>query len=131
MLESLPIAAVDRDLRVHVHATILCERALAEVSVRRDWACAGVAVSRNVSDTGMLMVAASRLAVGGSITVTFRVANVVPTQTVTGHIVRCEPNTESSGLWPYRIAVAFDEMHADLEEMMRVLETAQAPAATK
>jgi hypothetical protein len=27
MLETLPIAAVDRDLRVHVHTTVLCERA--------------------------------------------------------------------------------------------------------
>jgi hypothetical protein len=85
----------------------------------------GVAVSRNVSDTGLLMVAATRLEVGAAIKVTFQVANHVPAQTVEARIVRCERNTESSGLWPYRIAVEFLEAHEDLDGMMRELEAAQ------
>lgn len=84
-----------------------------------------VAVSRNVSDTGLLMVAADRLEVGASITVTFRVANRVPERKVDARIVRCERNPEPSGLWPYRIAIEFVEMNPDLDVLMRELEAVQ------
>lgn len=85
----------------------------------------GVAVSRNVSDTGLLMVAATRLEVGAAITVTFRLTKDVPEQTYEAKIVRCDRNPEPAGLWPFRIAVEFVEPHSDLEELLRELEAAR------
>jgi len=90
-----------------------------------------VAVSRNVSDTGLLMVAARVLEVGASITVTFRISKDTPERTMQAKIVRCEPNPESSGLWPYRIAVEFAETHSELEELLREIEAARGvPSAS-
>jgi len=91
----------------------------------------GVAVSRNVSNTGLLMVTAKRLEIGAPITVTFQMTLSVPERTVDARIVRCEPNPETSGLFPYRIAVEFTEPHADLEALLRDVEAAQRASSTK
>ena len=85
----------------------------------------GVAVSRNVSNTGLLMVAAARLDVGASITVTFQVAKGSPEKSVVARIVRCERNHEASGIFPFRIAVEFVEPHQELEALLRDVEAAQ------
>jgi len=85
----------------------------------------GVAVSRNVSSTGLLMVAAKKLEVGAAITVTFRVTKGAPQQTVQARIVRCERNSEASGLFPFRIAVEFVEPRADLEPLLSDVQAAQ------
>lgn len=83
----------------------------------------GVAVSRNVSEKGILMAAARNLEVGKPITVTFRLSAVdAGERTVVGRIVRCEPNSDDpDGLWPYRVAVQFEEKVDDLENTLRKL----------
>lgn len=81
-----------------------------------------VAVSRNVSTKGLLMAAASGLDVGKSITVTFRLAGHDSERTVQGKIIRAEQNADDpDGLWPYRVAVQFDEEQLELEPVLRTL----------
>lgn len=82
-----------------------------------------VAVSRNVSEKGILMASARNLEVGKPITVTFRLSAAEGGErTVVGRIVRCEPNSEDpDGLWPYRVAVEFEEKIEDLETTLQKL----------
>lgn len=82
-----------------------------------------MAISRNVSDTGMLVATAARLEEGDPVTVTFRTRPGQPEQLAEGVIVRREDNVEDpDGLWPHRVAVEFKEPHAELEPMLRQLE---------
>lgn len=70
----------------------------------------GVGVSRNISERGILLCTPGRLAIGASVTVTFKASAEDPERTVDGVIVRCEENVENpTGLWPYKIAVQFDD----------------------
>ncbi len=82
-----------------------------------------VAVSRNVSGKGVLMASARELETGKPIRVTFRLGGVEePERTVEGRIVRSEPNSDDpDGLWPYRVAVQFEEPLEDLEAVLRDL----------
>lgn len=81
-----------------------------------------VAVSRNVSGKGVLMAAARELEIGRPVEVTFRLADEDTERTVEGQIVRTEKNSDDpDGLWPYRIAVQFDEPLDDLEPVLREL----------
>jgi hypothetical protein len=82
-----------------------------------------VAVSRNVSTKGLLMAAASQLEAGKSITVTFRLAGHDGSErTVQGKIIRTEPNSDDpDGLWPYRVAVQFEEPQEELEPLLEEL----------
>jgi len=80
-----------------------------------------VAVSRNISGSGMLVAAAQSLAVGAPVTVTFRLPGPdARERQVEGVIVRCENNdSDPEGLWPYRIAVQFDDPLTEVEELLR------------
>jgi hypothetical protein len=80
----------------------------------------GVAVSRNISETGVLMLSASKLDPGSTVTVTFRVERSEPDRTVEAKIVRMERNTgDTTGIWPWRVAVEFVEPIAELAPMLR------------
>jgi hypothetical protein len=80
----------------------------------------GVAVSRNVSETGVLMLAAGKLDPGSSVTVTFRLDKTSPERTVQAKIIRSEANAgDTTGLWPWRVAVEFLEPQPELEPLLR------------
>ncbi len=81
-----------------------------------------VAVTYDASDKGVLLLAAVALEVGAELTLTFEVpghAGGHPQapgdrpheRTARGRVVRAGPNHEDPhGHWPYRIAVALDEV---------------------
>jgi hypothetical protein len=70
-----------------------------------------LAVSRNVSRTGLLMATATRLEVGAPVTVTYREEpEGEEERTIQGRIVRFESNQDDpEGLWPYMVAIEFLE----------------------
>lgn len=75
-----------------------------------------LAVSRNISFSGALMIAGASLEVGEKVSVRVQIPNTTVDRNVTGEIVRVESNTEDpDGLWRYRIAVKFDEDVPELE----------------
>lgn len=75
-----------------------------------------LAMSRNVSATGVLAATAKILAVGQPVSVRFTVAPGMEPLKIQGTIVRVELNVEDrSGLWPHRVAVEFDEEVPELE----------------
>ena len=86
----------------------------------------GVAVSRNVSETGVLMLSATKLDPGSTVNVTFKVEKDAPEKTVQAKIVRMEKNSgDTTGLWPWRVAVEFVEPVAEIEPMLRDVEKKQ------
>lgn len=89
-----------------------------------------VAVSRNVSERGVLFVTPSKLEVGAEVTVTFRLKRDDPDRHVQARIVRLEPNPEPEGriLYPYRIAVEFDTPVPEIEPLLREAEEREGAA---
>jgi hypothetical protein len=75
-----------------------------------------LAVSRNISWSGALMIAGASLDIGEKVTLRVQVPGTDVDKTVAGEIVRVEANEEDpDGLWRYRIAVKFDEDVPELE----------------
>jgi len=100
------------------------ERARHEVwfPVRIDAATIGehIAVTRDVSSGGVLLSSRSSLEAGTKVTISFKVLpdDEVEHQVV-AHIVRVEPNPEDpDGLWPLRVALAFDHPVPELESAL-------------
>ncbi|MFI5305707.1 MAG: PilZ domain-containing protein [Polyangiales bacterium] len=87
----------------------------------------GIAVNRNISATGMLVGLSTRLEVGAAVELRFSVpAATEPERILRGKVVRIEPNTEDpDGMFPYRMAVAFDDpdpaLIPSLEHAVRAL----------
>lgn len=92
----------------------------------------GMAVNHNVSAGGMLIALSAKLAVDEQITVTFRMPPDLQREyAVPGRIVRIEENRgDPDGLWPYRVAVVFDEISPDLVPYMEQAIRALAAAPT-
>lgn len=81
-----------------------------------------VAISRNVSERGVLMATAADLEEGTSVKVTFQPSSDSPERQVEGVIVRCEDNdSDPDGLWPYRVAIEFSDPLPDLADELRRL----------
>lgn len=75
-----------------------------------------LAMSRNVSTTGILAATAKKLAIGQPVALTFEVTPGEKQLTMHGTIVRVELNAEDpSGMWPHRVAIEFDEEVPELE----------------
>jgi hypothetical protein len=72
----------------------------------------GMAVNHNISAAGMLIAVSTRLQVGAPVTVRFRMPTAAAVEhELNGTIVRIEDNSaDPEGMWPYRIAVAFDHV---------------------
>lgn len=82
-----------------------------------------LAVSRNVSWSGVLVIAAAHLEVGAKVTLSLSMPDE-DERTVEGEIVRVEPNEEDpDGLWRHRLAVRFDAPQPELEEAFDRLES--------
>ncbi|MBI4702438.1 MAG: PilZ domain-containing protein [Deltaproteobacteria bacterium] len=83
----------------------------------------GLAVSQNISKSGLLMATAAKLEVGATVTVTFQLTRRDPVQRrIEGRIVRIQANAEDpEGLWPSFVAVAFDEAAPEIEPLLEEL----------
>ena len=83
-----------------------------------------VAVTRDVSSGGVLLSTRSAPEEGARVIVSFKVLpeDEVEHQVV-AHIVRVEPNPEDpDGLWPLRIALAFETPVPELESQLSAAE---------
>ncbi len=92
--------------------------------VRVDELSEGMAVGHDASERGMLMVTASTLELGATVTIEMELPTEADAkQTVHGRVVRVEPNLEDpEGMWPHRIAVEFDQPVPALEQTLTRLE---------
>ena len=79
------------------------------------------AVSRNISQTGILMATARKLDVGEAVRLVFRVTLDDETEhQLAGRIVRSESNSDDpNGLWPFWVAVEFDQPAPELEPLIQ------------
>jgi len=80
-----------------------------------------LAVGHDMSQKGSLMVTNVELEVGQNIVLFV----CVPPESgeerkINARVVRCEPNNaDPNGLWPYQIAVEFDQPDPELEKLLR------------
>src|SRR5262245_66480116 len=83
----------------------------------------GIAVTHNASGRGLLMVTASAVDVGSTVSITLQVPPDGQAQTsVHGRVVRVEPNSDDpDGMWPHRLAVEFDHPVPEIEEVLKNL----------
>jgi len=67
-----------------------------------------LAVSRNISETGVLVIVGAKLEVGGRVDLKLQVPGQSD-EKLAGEIVRVEVNEDDpDGLWRYRLAIHFD-----------------------
>ena len=87
-----------------------------------------LAMSQNISTSGLLMATTRELAEGAAVTVIFRVPpDNGDEQRVVGKVVRFEENeNDPEGLWPYRVAVEFEDVHPELEPILASLKDRQS-----
>lgn len=82
-----------------------------------------LAVSRNISWSGALVIAGASLDIGQRVKLTLQLPGSAEERRLEGEIVRVEPNEEDpDGFWRYRIAVKFAEPVPDLEPAFEALE---------
>jgi hypothetical protein len=88
----------------------------------------GFAVSHDASDSGLLLVCSSTLEVGTLVLLTFRIPPGGPVVIqVSARVVRVSANDEDpDGLWPFKMAVQFEEPVPALEAYLGEL---QSPVA--
>lgn len=99
------------------------ERHRVWLPVRVDALAGGVAVTHDASQHGLLVVAASTLDIGAEVTVAVQPPDGGEQLTVVGRVVRVEENeADPNGLWPHRIAIAFDSARPELEPLIGELE---------
>ena len=85
---------------------------------------ARVAVSKDVSSRGCLLSTASTISPGSKVAVTFHVPGEASARRIEGHVVRVEKNDEDpGGMWPNRVAIAFDEPVPELEQQLIAADT--------
>lgn len=76
---------------------------------------AKIAINRDIGAGGMLVALCADVKVGEVVSVTFRLPTGGEERSLSGKVVRLEPNTEDpDGEWPFKAGVAFDEVAADL-----------------
>ena len=79
-----------------------------------------MAINHNIGAGGMLLALSAEIAVGEEAIVTFRLPpDGAQEQTMQGTILRVEKNPEDpDGVWPYRIAIAFNEISENLVSLL-------------
>jgi hypothetical protein len=79
----------------------------------------GMAINHNMGPGGMLIASSAELAAGTEVTCSFVVPSSSKQQQIKGHVIRVEKNADDpDGMWPYRIALAFDEVEDDLVPLL-------------
>jgi len=93
------------------------------MTVGGDGETRGRAVSQDISESGMLVAAATKLEEEAPVSVTFRLSPQGEQRTVTGRIVRLRANErDPDGFWPHLAAIEFDEPVPQLEALLVELE---------
>jgi hypothetical protein len=86
-----------------------------------------LAISRDVSEVGVLLVAAAAPTVGAKVTLTMQLPGDTA-RTVEGTIVRVDPNTaDLEGLWRHRVAVELVERVDGLEPLLEEVSRTSHP----
>ena len=82
---------------------------------------AKLAIGHDMSQTGALLVSRSKVEPGTAVSLYVRVPPDSEQEFhLTAQVVRSERNdADPNGLWPYRIAVRFDENSPELEALLR------------
>jgi hypothetical protein len=81
----------------------------------------GLAVTYDVSEKGVLFLAATEVGVGARVTLSLDVPGSEPPRTLvaTGTVVHCSPNAaDPDGLWRHRVGVALDETLGELRRLV-------------
>jgi hypothetical protein len=75
-----------------------------------------MAINHNIGAGGMLIALSAELKTGTEVAVTFRLPPDGDVERrLQGQIVRIERNNDDpDGVWPYRMAIAFDQVAGDL-----------------
>jgi hypothetical protein len=75
-----------------------------------------MAFNQNISAGGMLVAVSAKLEADAPVSLCFRVPpDSGEERVLAGRVVRIETNEQDpEGIWPYRVAVAFDEVDEDL-----------------
>jgi Tfp pilus assembly protein PilZ len=69
-----------------------------------------LAVTYDVSDGGVLLLAAKKLEIGDKIVLTFDVPDEPRRLTAKGHVVHSSQNqADPDGIWPHKLGVALDD----------------------
>lgn len=88
-----------------------------------------LAISRDVSEVGVLLVAAAAPEVGSTVTLTMQLpGDDAGQRDLTGTIVRVEPNEQDAeGLWRHRVAVALESQVEGLESLLETVSRSSQP----
>jgi hypothetical protein len=79
-----------------------------------------IAMTHNVAAGGMLLASSAELKAGERVKVTFVVPADGTQREFEGRVVRAEKNPEDpEGMWPNRIAIAFDQVSEELEPLLK------------
>lgn len=83
-----------------------------------------LAMSQNISRTGVLMASAEQLDMGADVSITLRVpAHDAEEHQVSGKVVRLQKNDrDPEGLWPFYVAVEFESAIDGLEPLLAEVE---------
>jgi PilZ domain len=85
---------------------------------------ANVVMAHNSSTAGMLVAINSAIDVGATVQLSFRLPPSPVEHRMTGRVLRIEPNVEDpEGLWPQRIAIAFDAIEPQLAPYLQATAT--------
>jgi hypothetical protein len=80
----------------------------------------GIAMTHNVAAGGMLLASSADLSPGQRLKVVFALPNDHTQRELEGCVVRVEKNSDDpEGMWPNRIAIAFDQVSEELEPLLR------------
>lgn len=78
-----------------------------------------MAINHNMGPGGMLVASSAELTPGTEVTCSFVVPASSAQQQIKGKVIRVEKNADDpDGIWPYRIALAFDEVAPDLAPLL-------------
>ena len=88
-------------------------------------------ISRNLSEVGVMMVAAAEPEPGAKVTMTMSIpGDELSERQVTGTIVRVSDNdADTEGLWKHKVAVAFDERLEELDGLLEEVARQSTPPA--
>ncbi|MBK8258203.1 MAG: PilZ domain-containing protein [Polyangiaceae bacterium] len=98
----------------------------AEIQMER-WNGARTAVIRDLSVSGALLLTGARVQVGDQVTLNLYIVGDETLHAVSGKVVRHERrDPATAGLWPFSIAVHFDNPLNELEEQIKAVAARQA-----
>ena len=89
------------------------------VNLENDAGGEWLAMSRNMSMSGVLLATAAKLDVDERVRLRFKVTPTAEDeQECTGRVVRWEADVEDrSGMWPHHVAIEFDDLYPEVDPL--------------